>query len=133
MRKPGRPIPGSFIREVRLQRRLTQAEVAKKLGLKGGKGTVSDWETGKNRCSGPAAELFLSLFNVKAPLEVLSTSHGACLLKCPECECSFSRTLIWVSAGGVCPFCDERPPGGTQRHPAQHGALLSLRSDPPLI
>lgn len=72
IRKPGAPIPSELVRRLRTGARLSQGEMAARLGLRGGRATVSAWESGKNRCEGPAAELILRLFGEdEAMFEVL--------------------------------------------------------------
>lgn len=61
-RQPGDPVPGETIREVRRRYRLSQDELARRLGIKGGKSVISGWENGHSTCEGPVAELLLLLF-----------------------------------------------------------------------
>jgi transcriptional regulator with XRE-family HTH domain len=58
-RRPGDPIPGTLIKELRDKHGLTQAALAEMLGVKGGKTVISGWE--HSACEGPAAELILYL------------------------------------------------------------------------
>ncbi|QRN99346.1 helix-turn-helix domain-containing protein [Archangium violaceum] len=60
-RQPGDALPGSLIRDLRQQHRLTQEQLAHRLGVRGGKSVISAWETGASVCEGPAAELILRL------------------------------------------------------------------------
>lgn len=61
-RQPGDPIPREAIREIRQRYRLSQEELARRLGIKGGKSVISGWENGHSACEGPAAELLWTLF-----------------------------------------------------------------------
>jgi transcriptional regulator with XRE-family HTH domain len=61
-RTPGDRVPGAFVREVRTRAGLTQEQFAKRLGVRGGKGVISAWESDTSACEGPAAELILQLF-----------------------------------------------------------------------
>ena len=65
VREPGDGLPGSYIRQLRKSAGLTQDEFARRIGLKGGKSTISNWENGRTECEGPAAELILLLFGGK--------------------------------------------------------------------
>ena len=61
-RSPGDPLPKELIREIRSRNGLSQDDLARRLGLKGGKSVISGWENGHTTCEGPAAELLLLLF-----------------------------------------------------------------------
>lgn len=41
--------------------RMTQDQLAERLGVRGGKPVISGWETGRTQCEGPAAEFLLHL------------------------------------------------------------------------
>jgi transcriptional regulator with XRE-family HTH domain len=60
-RQPGDPIPPDIIKEFRTVNRLTQEQLANRLGVRGGKPVISGWETGRTVCEGPAAEFLLHL------------------------------------------------------------------------
>jgi transcriptional regulator with XRE-family HTH domain len=60
-RRPGDPIPPEIVREFRTLNRLTQEQLAERLGIRGGKPVISGWETGRASCEGPAAEFLLYL------------------------------------------------------------------------
>lgn len=59
-RARGDRIPGELIKQLRSREKITQAEMAARLGVKGGKAVISQWE--RVGCDGPAAELILLLF-----------------------------------------------------------------------
>lgn len=61
-RKPGDPIPGSLVKEMRLKAGMTQDQFAKNIGVRGGKSVISAWENGASSCDGPASELLLYLY-----------------------------------------------------------------------
>ena len=55
-RKKGDTLQPETIKEIRSASGLTQEQFAEKLGLSGGKSTISSWETGNTRCTGISAE-----------------------------------------------------------------------------
>lgn len=65
-RKPGDPLPPDFVKRVRQEAGLSQDAFAARLGLRGGKVTISGWETGRATCEGPVAELIVLMFGGKA-------------------------------------------------------------------
>jgi transcriptional regulator with XRE-family HTH domain len=60
-RRPGDPVPAQLVQEYRRQAKLTQEQLAERLGVRGGKPVISGWETGRTSCEGPAAEFLLHL------------------------------------------------------------------------
>jgi serine/threonine-protein kinase HipA len=72
VRQAGDPIPKELIREMRQRHGLSQDELARRLGLKGGKSVISGWENGHSACEGPVAELLLLLFGAgNAPIALV--------------------------------------------------------------
>lgn len=59
-RRAGSPLRKELVRALRERARLTQDQLAERLGL-AGKAIISGWETGRTTCEGPAAELLLHL------------------------------------------------------------------------
>jgi transcriptional regulator with XRE-family HTH domain len=76
-RRPGDPIPASLVRLLRDRLGLTQEGLAERLGVKGGKSTISGWENEHAKCEGPAAEFILTL---------LGTSSGPMKLRSLEAD-----------------------------------------------
>jgi len=60
-RRSGDAIPAQLVQDFRRQAKLTQEQLAERLGVRGGKPVVSGWETGRSACEGPAAEFLLHL------------------------------------------------------------------------
>jgi DNA-binding transcriptional regulator YiaG len=59
-RRPGDPIPGDLVRELRRKSGLSEEALAVELGLRSsGKNIIVAWEAGQAVCDGPAAELIL--------------------------------------------------------------------------
>lgn len=61
-RRPGDALSPDQVKLFRKEAGLSQDEFAELLGLRGGKGSVSGWETGRAPCEGPVAELILLRF-----------------------------------------------------------------------
>lgn len=77
-RRPGEALPPAMVKLFRNEARLNQDEFAQILGLRGGKASVSAWETGRVPCEGPVAELILLRFG-REPSDVLASAirdHG---------------------------------------------------------
>lgn len=66
-RQAGDALPREVVRGIRQRHNLSQDELARRLGLKGGKSVISGWENGHTSCEGPAAELLLLLFGEGQP------------------------------------------------------------------
>lgn len=66
MRRPGDPLPAAQVKQLRDELGLTQSEFAERLGIRGGKSVISNWENGRATCDGPVAELVLLLLGSRS-------------------------------------------------------------------
>ena len=77
-RKRGDTIPPETVKQIRNASGLTQEQLAERLGLSGGKSTISSWETGNARCTGISAEaVILTVEDMVRDWDSTSMLNGA--------------------------------------------------------
>lgn len=107
-RTPGDPLAPHEIRELRERAGLTQDQFAARLGLRGGKGSVSAWELNRRVCDGPAAELILHLFGSPAEKSAVRIRQVAKEAwnrnpRTPQSPSVWREVVVAPRAGGVPP------------------------------